>query len=165
MTTILWILGLLGIGVVGFFASLVWSWNHTPEGGKSLGDRRKELNALHSELAITDSVIRALHSVPAGLNSAPEVDDYDESFLKHVDELGGVVRIRTREMCNGDLTPQFSIETPSTVYEDFEEGPFDSAESELEHYIKGARTIAEALVDEGLERIREVTINDRDYLL
>jgi len=164
MTTLAWILGLLGIGALGLVALIVWGLLTHPD-RPSHRAYREGLNVLHSDPAVTDSVIRALNSMPAALNTPPDVDDYDASFLRHIDEHHGLLRIRTQEMCEGDLTPQFIIETPSTVYEDFEEGPFASAESELDHYLKGAKTIAEALIDEGLKRLTDVTINDKNYSL
>ena len=164
MTTLLWIGGLLGIGALGFVALNVWGLLNHPD-RPSHAAYREGLNVLHSDLAVTNAVIRALNSMPAAFNTPPDVDDYDESFLRHIDEHNGLIRIRTQEMCEGDLMPQLIIETPSTVYEDFEDGPFDSAESELDHYLKGAQRIAEALVDEGLERITDVTINDKNYSL
>ena len=70
-------------------------------------------------------------------------------------------------MCAEGLSPEFIIETRGYYYdyEDFDEAPFDSAESELDHYLSGAKAIAAALVDEGLERITNVTINDKNYPL
>ena len=164
MTPLLWIGGFLAIGVVGFIALAVWGLFNHPD-RPSHAAYREGLNVLHSDPAVTNSVIRALNSMPAAFNTPPDVDDYDESFLRHIDEHNGLIRIRTQEMCEGDLMPQLIIETPSTVYEDFEDGPFDSAESELGHYLNGAKAIAKALLDEGLERITEVTINDKNYSL
>ena len=164
MTALLWIGGFLAIGVVGFVALAVWGLFNHPD-RRSHAAYREGLNVLYSDPAVTASVIRALNSMPAAFNTPPDVDDYDESFLRHIDEHNGLIRIRTQEMCEGDLMPQFIIETPSTVYEDFEDGPFDSAETELDHYLEGAEAIAEALVDEGLERITNVTINEKNYSL
>ena len=103
--------------------------------------------------------------MPAAFNTPPDVDDEDETFLRHIDENHALIRIRTKEMCVGDSTPEFIIETPSTFYESIEDNVFDSAESELEHYLAGARAIAEALVEAGLERMSEVTINGNNYSL
>ena len=171
MTTLLWIGGLLGIGALGFVALNVWGLLNHPD-RPSHAAYREGLNVLHSDLAVTNAVIRALNSMPAAFNTPPDVDDYDESFLRHIDESHGLIRIRTQEMCEGDLTPQFIIETPTAAWAsfetepfDFEGEPFDSAESELDHYLEGARRIAEALVDEGLERLTDVTINDKNYSL
>lgn len=160
----IWILGLLGIGVLGFLALVVWGLFNHPD-RFSLTAYSERLNGLHCERTVTDSVIRALHSMSAAINTPPDVDEEDETFLRHLDEHVASIRIRTQEMCAEGLSPEFIIETPSTVYEDFEEGPFDSAESELDHYLNGAKAIAEALVDEGLERIINVMINDKNYSL
>ena len=164
MTTLLWVLGIIAIGAVGFLALVVWGLFNHPD-GFSLEAYAERLNGLHCERKVTQSVIRALHSIEAGFNQAPDVDDEDETFLRHFDFEGASIRIRTQEMCAEGLSPEFIIETASYWYEDFEEGPFDSAESELDHYLNGAKAIAEALVDEGLERITNVTINDKNYSL
>ena len=160
-----WILGLLLVGFVGFLVMMYWAWDHTPDGGKSLNQYHQGLKSLHSEPDVTQAIIRALEVVPAAFNTPPDVDDEDETFLRHIDENHALIRIRTKEMCVGDSTPEFIIETPSTFYESIEDNVFDSAESELEHYLAGARAIAEALVEAGLERMSEVTINGNNYSL
>lgn len=165
MTVLFWILGLFVAGLIAYVAALVWAWTHVPDGGKSLSQYYQGLRTLHSEPEVTQAIVRALETLPAAFNTPPDVDDYDETFLRHIDEYHGLIRIRTQEMCDGDLIPEFIIETPSAVYEDFEDGPFDSAKNELDHYLNGAKAIAEALVDEGLERITNVTINDKSYSL
>ena len=163
-TALLWVLGIIAISLLGFFVLALWGLLNHPD-NPSLEAYHERLNGLHCERKVTHSVIRALHSIEAGFNQAPDVDDEDETFLRHLDFEGASIRIRTQEMCAEGLSPEFIIETPSYWYEDFEEGPFDSAESELDHYLNGAKAIAEALVDEGLERIKVVTINDKDYSL
>ena len=163
-TALLWVLGIIAIGLLGFFVLGLWGLFNHPD-RPSLTAYHERLNALPCERAVTHSIIRALHSIPAGINQAPHVDEPDETFLCHYDFEGATIRIRTQEMCAEGLSPEFTIETPSSVYEDFEEGPFDSAESELDHYLNGAKAIAEALVDEGLERITSVTIDDKNYSL
>lgn len=154
---------------LGIYIGIKYHWTDTvprDEGQryKPDPDRRKK-NVFPCDPAVTDSIIRALYSLEAGINQAPEVDEEDETFLRHLDFEGATIRIRTQEMCSEGLSPEFIIETPSTIYEDFEEGPFDSAESELDHYLSGAKAIAAALVDEGLERITNVAINDKNYPL
>jgi len=170
MTVLFWILGLLVVGLLGYVGALAWGWTHVPEGGKSLSQYYQGLSTLHSEPEVTQAIVRALETLPTAFNTPPDVDDYDETFLRHIDESHGLIRIRTQEMCEGDLTPQFIIETPTAAWAsfaadpfDFEGAPFDSVESELEYYLKGAKRIAEALVDEGLERMSAVNINGDDY--
>jgi hypothetical protein len=161
----LWILGLLGIGVLGFLALVVWGLFNHPD-GFSLTAYSERLNGLHCERTVADSVIRALLSMPALPDTHPDVESCSELMLLHFDEHYASIRIRTQEMCAGELSPEFEIETPSYVYASFgEEGPFESKEIELEHYLNGAKAIAEALVDEGLERITNVTIDDKNYSL
>ena len=165
MTTLLWILGLLGIGVLGFLALVVWGLFNHPD-GFSLTAYSERLNGLPCGRAVTDSIIRALLSMPALPDTCPDVETIGGPMLLHFDEHYASIRIRTQEMCAGELSPEFEIETPSYVYASFgEEGPFESEEIELEHYLSGARAIAEVLVDEGLERITNVTIDDKDYSL
>ena len=164
MTTLMWVLGIIAIGAVGFLALVVWGLFNHPD-GFNLEAYHERLNGLHCEPEVAHSVIRALHSMPVAINTPPDVDGEDETFLRHLDEHIASIRIRTQEMCAEGLSPEFIIETPSVVYEDFEEGPFDSAESELEHYLNSAKAIAAALVDEGLERLTNVTINDKNYSL
>ena len=163
-TAIFWILGLVGIGGVGFLALLVWGLFNHPD-GFSLTAYSERLNGFPCERAVTDSIIRALLSMPALPDTCPDVETIGGPMLLHFDEHYASIRIRTQEMCAEGLSPEFIIETPSAAYEDFEEGPFDSAESELDHYLNGAKAIAEALVDEGLERITNVTIDDKNYSL
>ena len=164
-TAIFWILGLVGIGGVGFLALLVWGLFNHPD-GFSLTAYSERLNGFPCERAVTDSIIRALLSMPALPDTCPDVETIGGPMLLHFDEHYASIRIRTQEMCAGELSPEFEIETPSYVHASFgEEGPFESEEIELEHYLSGARAIAEALVDEGLERITNVTIDDKDYSL
>jgi len=165
MTTLLWILGLLGLGFLVFVLLIAWGLLNHPDRPSSTAHLER-LNSLPCERTVTDSIIRALLSMPALPDTCPEVEDIDGPLLLHFDEHYASIRIRTEEMCAGDLSPKFEIETPSEVYASFgEEGPFDSAESELDHYLNGAKAIAEALVDEGLKRIRVVTINGKHYSL
>lgn len=165
MEVLFWILGLLILGFVGFMVMMFWVWDHKPDGGKSLNQYYQGLKVLHSEPEVTEAIVRALETVPAAFNTPPDVDDEDESFLRHIDENHAMIRIRTEEMCTGELSPEFIIETPSAFYDPVEEGIFDSAESELEHYLAGAKAIAEALVAAGLARVGEVTINETKHAL
>ena len=165
MEVLFWILGLLLVGLVGFVVMMYWALDHTPDGGKSLNQYHQGLKSLHSEPEVTQAIIRALEVVPAASNTPPDVDDEDESFLRHIDENHALIRIRTEEMCTAELNPEFIIETPSTFYDSEAGDVFDSAESELEHYLAGARAIAEALVEADLERMSEVTINGNGYSL
>ena len=165
MTTLLWILGLLGLGFLVLVLLIAWGLLNHPDRPR-YSDYLERLDSLPCERAVTDSVIRALLSMPALPDHTPDVETIDGPVLLHFDEHYASIRIRTQEMCEGELSPEFEIETPSYVHASFgEEGPFESKEIELEHYLNGARAIAEALVDEGLERITSVTIDEKNYSL
>ena len=112
MEILLWIAGLLILGFLGFAALIGWAAGHRPEGGKSLNDHFNELSTLPCDRKVTSGIIAALNVIPAALNSHPEIDEEDESFLRHIDEYFGVIRIRTKEMCRNDMEPEFSISTP-----------------------------------------------------
>ena len=165
MTVFFWILGLLVAGLLAYVAALVWGWTHVPDGGKSLSQYHQGLRTLHSEPQVTQAIVQALETVPAAFNTPPDVDDEDESFLRHIDENHAVIRIRTEEMCTEELSPEFVIETPSVFYDSVEDDVFDSLEDEIEHYLAGAKAIAEALVEAGLARVHEVTINETKHSL
>ena len=70
MTTLLWVLGIIAIGALGFFALGLWGLFHHPD-RPSLTAYHERLNALHCEPAVIRSVIRALYSLEAGINQAP----------------------------------------------------------------------------------------------
>ena len=165
MTVLFWILGFLVAGLLGYVALLVWGWTHVPDSGKSLSQYYQGLRMLHSEPQVTQAIVRALETLPAAFNTPPDVDDEDESFLRHIDENHAVIRIRTEEMCTEELSPEFIIETPSVFYDSVEDDVFDSLEDEIEHYLAGAKAIAEALVEAGLARVPEVTINETKHTI
>ena len=61
-------------------------------------------NALPCEPAVTDSIIRALHSIPAGINQAPEVDEEDETILRHYDEVSDYSDTHSRNVRGGIIS-------------------------------------------------------------
>jgi hypothetical protein len=144
MEILLWIGGLLVVGVAGYLALLRWALHHTPEGGKSINTYYDELRTLPCEPSVTNSIIAALNVIPAYLNSHPEIDEEDESFLRHIDEYFGVIRIRTREMSREDMEPIFSISTPHHSLGDVEVGRAASAvrlHHQLRRLLRSARGI------------------------
>ena len=166
-TALLWVLGIIAISLLGFFVLGLWGLFNHPDRPR-YRDYLERLDSLPCERAVTDSVIRALLSMPALPDHTPDVETIDGPVLLHFDEHYASIRIRTQEMCEGELSPEFEIETPSYVYESASFGgerPFESKEIELEHYLNGAKAIADALVAQGLERITSVTINDKNYSL